>query len=410
MPHSSEEQSLSYNQQALWFATRLDSTAYNLAYGFRLRGALEPELLRRALALLVERHPVLRTTFSDTEHGARRVVHPRMDFELQHVEAARLDEEALLQRLYEDAARPYDLQHGPVLRCALYGWGPREHVLLLATHHLSLDGSSLLLLIQDLQRLYGALAQGLDTMPEPVANRDYGEFVRWQSEWLTGPEADRARDWWREQLAGCTPVLNLPTDHPRPARQTFRQRTHLRRLDDTLAQTLGALAKAEGTSLYALLLAAFQVLLHRHSGQEELLVGVPSSGRSQEWHGRVVGYLVNMLAVRSRAAEGSYFRTFYKATARTLREALAHGDYPFPRLLEDLKPPRDPGRAPLVQATFTLMPRPRTEEAPPPSSFEFDRLTASNVGLAGELSVHVHFTRDSGTQLLWAVNADVFDA
>jgi amino acid adenylation domain-containing protein len=410
MPHPSEEQPLSYNQQALWFATRLDSTAYNLAYGFRLRGALEPERLRHALALLVERHPVLRTTFSDTEHGARRVVHPRMDFELQHVEAARLDEEALLQRLYEDAARPYELQRGPVLRCALYGRGPREHVLLLATHHLSLDGGSLLLLIQDLQRLYGALAQGLDTVPEPVANRDYGEFVRWQSEWLASPEAARARDWWHEQLAGCTPVLNLPTDHPRPARQTFRQRTHLMRLDGTLAQALGALAKAEGTSLYALLLAAFQVLLHRHSGQEDLLVGVPSSGRSQDWHGRVVGYLVNTLAVRSRAEASASFRTFYKATARTLREALAHGDYPFPRLLEELKPPRDPGRAPLVQATFTLMPRPRTGEASPPSSFEFDRLTASNVGLAGELSVHVHFTRDSGTQLLWAVNADVFGA
>ncbi|REG22604.1 amino acid adenylation domain-containing protein [Archangium gephyra] len=410
MPDSSVEGALSYNQQALWFASKLDSTAYNLAYGFRLRGVLDPELLRRALSLLVNRHPVLRTTFADTEHGPRRVVHSRMDFEHQYVDASRLDEEALLQRLYSDAARPYELQHGPVLRSALYARGPREHVLLLATHHLSLDGGALLLLIQDLQRLYGALAQGLETLPEPVANRDYGEFVQWQSEWLAGPEADRARDWWREQLAGCTPVLNLPTDRPRPARQSFRQHTHLMRLDEPLAQALGALAKAEGTSLYALLLAAFQVLLHRHSGQEDLLVGVPSSGRSQDWHARVVGYLVNTLAVRSRAPADMSFRTFYKTTARTLRESLAHGDYPFPRLLEELKPPRDPGRAPLVQATFTLVPRPRSEEAPPPSSFEFERLTASNVGLAGELSVHVHFTRDAGTQFLWAVNADVFEA
>ena len=410
MADSSKEGALSYNQQALWFASKLDPTAYNLAYGFQLRGALEPGLLMRALALLVQRHPVLRTTFVETEHGPRRVVHDRMDFEFQHVEAAGLDEEALLQRLYADAARPYDLQHGPVLRCALYVRGPGEHALLLATHHLSLDGSSVMLLLQDLQRLYGALAQGLETVPEPAGHQEYDAFVRWQSEWLASAEADRARDGWREQLAGCTPVLSLPTDHPRPARQTFHQRTHLMRLDEPLAQALGALAKAEGISLYALLLAAFQVLLHRHCGQEDLLVGVPSSGRSQEWHSRVVGYLVNMLPVRSRAPAGMSFRTFYKATARTLREALARGDYPFPRLLEELKPPRDPSRAPLVQATFTLMPRPRADEEPPSPPFEFERLTASNVGLAGELSVHVHFTRDFGTQLLWAVNAGLFEA
>jgi amino acid adenylation domain-containing protein len=410
MPDSTKVEALSYNQQALWFASKLDSTAYNLAYGFRIRGELAPEPLRRALALLVQRHPVLRTTFVETEQGPRRVIHDRMDFELQHAEAAGLEEPALLQRLYADAARPYDLQHGPVLRCILYMRGPREHVLLLATHHLSLDGGSVLLLLQDLQRLHGALAGGRESVPEPWGSREYDDFVRWQEAWLASPEADRARDWWREQLAGSTPVLNLPTDHPRPARQTYRQRTHLLRLDDSLAQALGALAKAEGTSPYALLLAAFQVLLHRHCGQEDLLVGVPSSGRSQAWHSRVVGYLVNMLPVRSRAPAGASFRTFYKATARALREALAHGDYPLTRLLAELQLPREPSRAPLVQATFTLMPRPRPEEAPPSPPFEFERLTASNVGLAGELSVHVHFTREEGTQLLWAVNAGLFDA
>ncbi|HEX8436100.1 non-ribosomal peptide synthetase/type I polyketide synthase [Archangium sp.] len=422
MPDSTGEQSssrpltvleggpLAYNQQALWFASKFDSSAYNLAYGFRLQGSLEPGLLRRALALLIARHPVLRTTFAETEHGPRRVVHGELDFEFQHLEAVRLEEEALLPRLYADAARPYDLQNGPVLRCALYGRGPREHALLLATHHLSLDGGSLMLLLQDLQRIYGALAQGRDVDPVPAGTRDYGEFVQWQAEWLASAEGVRARDYWREQLAGCAPVLNLPTDHPRPVRQTFRQRTHLLRLDDTLAQSLGARAKAEGTSLYALLLAAFQVLLHRHSGQDDLLVGVPFSGRSQDWHSGVVGYLVNTLAVRSRAPVGSSFRTFYRQAARTLRESLAQGNYPFPKLIEELELPRNPGRAPLVQATFTLMPRPRPEASREPPPFEFERLTASNVGVPGELSVHVHFTRDSGTQLLWGVNADLFEA
>jgi amino acid adenylation domain-containing protein len=400
---------LSYNQQALWFASKLDPIAYNLAYGFRLRGALEPELLKRALALLVARHPVFRTTFSETESEPRRVVHGRMDFEFHHVEAARLDEAAMLQRLYSDAARPYDLQHGPVLRSALYDRGPGEHVLLLTAHHLLLDGGSLGLLLQDLQRLYSAVARGNEGDLRPPPTRDYGEFVQWQSEWLASAEAERARTWWREQLAGCPPLLNLPTDRPRPARQSFRQHTHLLRLDETLAQALGALAKAEGTSLYALLLAAFQALLHRHTGQADLLVGVPSSGRSQEWHSRVVGYLVNTLAVRSRAPADVSFHSFYRDTARTLREALAHGDYPLPKVLEDLKPPRDPGRAPLVQATFTQMPRPRLDVSGEPSPFEFERLTASNVGLVGDLSVHVHTTSGSGTQFLWAVNADVFE-
>ena len=182
------------------------------------------------------------------------------------------------------------------------------------------------------------------------------------------------------------------------------------RLDDALAPRLAALAKAAGASPYALLLAAFQLLLHRHSGQEELLVGVPSSGRGEDWHAGVVGYLVNTLALRSRAVAGTPFRTFLQRTARALREALAHGHYPLPRLIEDLKLPRDPGRSPLVQATFTLMPRPRPDESSEPPSFEFDRLTASNVGVPGDLSVHVHFTRDFGTQLLWGANASLFEA
>ncbi|MFP2907012.1 amino acid adenylation domain-containing protein, partial [Pyxidicoccus sp. 3LFB2] len=421
MSHAAEPQShpctglessrgpLAYNQQALWFASKLDPIAYNLAYGFRLRGALDPELLKRALSLLVARHAVLRTTFSETERGAQRVLHERMDFEFQHVEAAHLDEAAMLQRLYSDAARPYDLQHGPVLRSALYTRGPREHVLLLACHHLSMDGGSLGLLLQDLQRSYSAVALGREADLGPPATREYGEFVEWQSEWLASAEAARARTWWREQLAGCSPVLGLPTDRPRPARQGFRQHTHLMTLNASLVQSLATLAKGEGTSLYALLLAAFQALLHRHSGQEDLLVGVPSSGRSEEWHARVVGYLVNTLAVRSRAPADVSFRSFYKDTARTLREALAHGNYPLPKVIEELKPPRDAGRAPLVQATFTQMPRLRLDASAEPPPFEVDRLTASNVGLAGDLSVHVHTTRDSGTELLWAVNADVFE-
>ena len=400
---------LSYNQQALWFASKLDPIAYNLAYGFRLRGAVDPALLHRALTLLVSRHPVLRTTFSETEHGPHRVIHDRMDFEFQHVEAVHLDEAAMLQRLYADAARPYDLQQGPVLRSALYGRGPDAHVLLLACHHLSLDGGSLGLLLQDLQRCYDAVALGREADLGPPPTREYDAFVQWQSEWLSSDEGARARAWWREQLAGCTPVLNLPTDRPRSVRQSFRQHTHVTTLDESLVQALAALAKGEGTSLYALLLAAFQVLLHRHSGQEDLLVGVPSSGRGEEWHSRVVGYLVNTLAVRSRAPADVSFHSFYKDTARTLREALAHGGYPLPKVIEDLRPPRDAGRSPLVQATFTQMPRLRLDASAEPPPFEVKRLTASNVGLAGDLSVHVHATRDSGTQLLWAVNADVFE-
>jgi amino acid adenylation domain-containing protein len=404
--------SLSFNQQALWFASKLDSTAYNLASGLRLQGALEPELLRRALALLVARHPVLRTTYAETERGPQRVVHERMGFEFQHVEAAPMDEAAVLPRLYADAARPYDLRNGPVLRGVLYGSGPNEHVLLLGCHHLASDGGSLMLLLQDLQRLYGALARGHGAPPEPTGTRDYGDFVQWQEEWLASAEGERSRAWWREQLAGCNPVLNLPTDRPRPARPSYRQHTHLLRLEAPLAQALGARAKAEGTSLFALMLAAFQALLHRHSGQEDLLVGVPYSGRSLDWHTRVVGYLVNTLPVRSRAPEGVTFRSFSQDVARTLRSTMAHGNYPFPKLLEELRPPREPGRAPLVQATFTMMPRPRpeTEASEGPTPFSFERLTASNVGLAGDLSVHVHFSPEQGTQLLWAGNADLFEA
>jgi amino acid adenylation domain-containing protein len=349
---------LSYGQRGLWFLSQLDQerAAYNVFFPARIRSRVDVPAFRRALQTLMARHPSLRTTFEQHDGEPRQRVHSSVastaDW-LQIHDAAAWSEETLRTRVEEEAYRPFDLERGPLVRLHLFSRAPEDHIFLLTAHHLIGDFWSLVLLMEEMQALYPAECAGVPrTLPAPTAH--YRDFVRWQAEMLAGAEGERLFAYWEKQLAGVSPVLELPTDQPRPPRFRRRGAAAACCIEPELAGRLKALAAAEGVTLYTVLLTAFQVLLNRHSGQDDFLIGSPFAGRSRSEFEHVVGCFINMLPLRAKLMGAPTFRELLHQTSATVLEALQHQDYPFALLVERLNLPRDPSRTPLVQVSFTL--------------------------------------------------------
>ncbi|HEY0174085.1 MAG TPA: amino acid adenylation domain-containing protein [Pyrinomonadaceae bacterium] len=252
----------------------------------------------------------------------------------------------------ERADRPFDLAAGPLFRVSLFRRADDEHVLLLAAHHIVIDFWSLALLVSELGTLYEAGLRGEQAALPPAGL--YDDYVRRQRRALEGAEGARLWDYWRERLGGELPTLDLPTDRPRPPAQTFRGASHAARLDAGLARRLKALERESGATLYTLLLAAFQVLLSRHTGQDDVVVGSPAAGRGRAADAGVVGYFVNPLVLRADLSGDPTFGELLAQVRRTVLDAFAHQDYPFPLLVQRLQPERDQSRPPLFQAMFVL--------------------------------------------------------
>ncbi|HEX6909727.1 MAG TPA: amino acid adenylation domain-containing protein, partial [Longimicrobium sp.] len=347
---------LSPGQRALWFLHRLqpESAAYNLAVAVRVHGALDAEGVSSALRAVTERHAALRTVL-DADEPVQRVL-SRAEPAFAVIDAAEWDEAELRARLDEEARRPFRFADGPPVRAQLYRRGGDEHVLMLAAHHAIVDFRSLEIVSDELFRAAAGEALG-------EAGTQHPRFVRWQEELLAGPEGERLRARLVERLAGAPTVLALPTDHPRPPVRGGRGAAHAFALEPALAARLRALARAEGVTPYVLLLAAFQVLLHRWSGQDDLLVGSPASGRTRPGFAGTVGYLVNPVVLRARFDDGPTFRAFLARARDEALAALGTQAYPFERLVEQLHPERDAGRTPLVQALFVLQQADRLSSA-----------------------------------------------
>ncbi|NPC80484.1 amino acid adenylation domain-containing protein, partial [Pyxidicoccus fallax] len=354
---------LSGGQQALWFLHQLapGSAAYHVPVAVRVRAALDAEALRRAFETLVTRHPALRTTFALTPSGPVQRIHASLPLDFETVDARGWDDAALRERLSTEARRPFDLEAGPLLRVRLYTRAADDHALLLAMHHIVTDFGSLAVIAEELEALYPALRAGKSlTLPTPA--RTYADFARWQAELLASPRGVALERYWREQLAGPPPVLELPTDRPRPAVQTYAGRVHTERLDASLTSGLKALAREQGATLNMLLQAAFQVLLHRYTGQEDFTVGVVSAGRHRAELAGVAGYFVNPLVVRTRPSAAQAFTDYLASTRRTVLEALEHQDQPFNVLVDKLQPVRDHSRSPLFQVMFVYQRAARLDE------------------------------------------------
>ncbi|HUZ02467.1 MAG TPA: condensation domain-containing protein, partial [Thermomicrobiaceae bacterium] len=346
---------LSAGQQALWFMHRLapQSPAFNLVIVTGIDGDLDEARLRDALQAVVERHPMLRTTYRDVDGVPNQRLAPAGTVDLPVVDASGWTAEQVEAWQSAEADRPFDLERGPVSRAALLRHGPRRHLLVFAVHHIAVDFWSLQVLLDDLRASYTAeLAGGPADLPPLAAG--YPDFVRWQQELLAGPVGAEHWAYWREQLGGELPVLELPIDRARPAMQSFEGAGHRFALDEDLTRRLRELARAEHATLYATLLAAFFVLLHRYSGQEDLVVGVPMLGRARPEFERVVGYFVNPVPIRADLRGNPSFRALLAQVRRTVAAGLAHHDFPLPLLVDRLQPERDPSRSPLYQASFNL--------------------------------------------------------
>ena len=350
---------LSYSQRRLWFLHRLEpgSAAYNLPAAVHLEGALDVGALSRAMAEILRRHEALRTRFVEGPDGPEQVMDPPPDLRLQPEPLPEEGEESLStarRLLSEEAALPFDLARGPVMRARLLRLGPREHVLSMVVHHISSDGWSMGVLVRELGVLYAAYAAGRESpLPEPEIQ--YADWAVWQRAWLEEGELDRQKAYWRRELEGAPASLELPTDRARPATASWRGETLSVTLPPGLRQRMTQLARSEGATLHMVLLTGYAWTLMRHAGQSEVVVGTPVANRRAAEAEELVGFFVNTLAVRVRAGGASLtFRQLLSRVREASLLAYANQDVPFERVVEELQPERALNRAPLFQTAFAL--------------------------------------------------------
>src|SRR5882724_6034021 len=351
---------LSRGQQSLWFLHALDpaGAAYNVASAVRVRGELDVAALQLAIATLVERHAALRTTFPTSRGEPVQRVHPAGEPHpavpvLTEIDAQGWSDHRLADFLAAQGRRPFDLENGPLVRIVLLTRAALEHVLLLSLHHVVTDFWSLGLLLGDLALLYPALKAG-ERIELPGAGLRYTDYVRWQEEMLAAPAGERLWEHWRSRLGGELPVLDLHTDRPRPRVQTFEGAAVQLHLSRHLSARMKEVGREREATPFVTLLAAFQVLLHRYTRQEDLLVGTVTAARTRAGFARTLGYFVNPLVLRADLSGDPSFAAFLARAKADALGAFEHQDYPFPLLVERLEPQRDPGRSPLFQVMFAL--------------------------------------------------------
>ncbi|ARU62801.1 hypothetical protein CBW65_18855 [Tumebacillus avium] len=399
---------LSYAQQRLWFFDQLsdEGALYNVPTLLKLSGTLNVEALQGSLNEIVKRHDALRTTFHEKDGEPMQVIQPPHEVpfvveDLTHG-GSRAEEEAL-QLAKGAASQPFDLAHGPVLRVHVYRTGEREHLMLLNMHHIVSDGWSIGVFLQELAALYEAFLQG-KASPLPELALQYVDFAAWQRNWLQGEVLEEQLAFWRKQLHGPLPVLELPTDFPRGASPTYHGLTSSLVLPEELHQGLNELAKREGLSLYMLLLAAYKTLLHRLTGQHDLLVGSPIANRNRAEIEGMIGFFVNTLVVRTNLADNPRFADVAQSVRDTALEAYAYQDVPFDKLVE-LHPDRDPRFSPLFQTMFVLQNTPsQVTELP---ELTMSRLTLDNDVAKFDLTLYMEEKADGLTAEL-EYNTDLF--
>ncbi|HVT17885.1 MAG TPA: amino acid adenylation domain-containing protein [Thermoanaerobaculia bacterium] len=355
---------LSFAQERLWFLDRLEpgSAAYILPAAVRLTGPLDIAALARAVQEAVRRHETLRTRFAETAQGAAQVVLPPAPLALPVIDLSALAEEPRRQEALRLAAaaamQPFDLTRGPLLRLRLVHLGHDDHAALLAMHHVVSDGWSMTVLVEELATLYAAFAAGqASPLPEPVIQ--YADYAAWQRRWLQGPLLDSQLAYWRGQLAGAPAVVDLPVDRPRPAFLGSRGRSLPVGLPIALVTGLRSLARSRGLTPFMLLVAAFEALLRRISGQDDVSLGISSAGRTRSETERLIGLFVNTLVLRSRLPGDPPLSELLARVREVVLAAHAHQDLPFEKLVEELQPQRSLSFSTLFQVMFSLDQFPR---------------------------------------------------
>ncbi|HLL45917.1 MAG TPA: condensation domain-containing protein, partial [Longimicrobiaceae bacterium] len=395
---------LSFAQQRIWIHDRLDPEAklFHVPLTLRLRGALDRAALRRALDEIVRRHEVLRTVFGLREDGPVQLVLPPRGVPFAERDAgggAGAAERALgLAR--DEVARPFDLEREPGFRVLLVRAGPREHVLVIAMHHIVQDRWSSGVLLDELAALYTAFSRG-EPSPLPEPELQYADFVAWQRERLAGDVLGGLLAFWKRHLEDAPESLDVPADLPTGGPRSFRVGLHPVRVPEDSVRGLRALAAEGGGTLYMALLAAYLLLLRRHAGQDDLVVGSNVGGRTRTETERLMGSFANTLALRFRGGAAGSFRELFAEVRETVLDAHRHQDLPFERLVEELQPAREAGRIPLVRASLDLHRTPAARLQVP--GLEMDALPVQ----AGGAGVDLHwFLEEAGDEVRGALEYD----
>ena len=403
---------LSFAQHRLWFLDQLTpgSATYNIPTAHRFEGRFDVDAMARSLHEVVRRHEALRTTFEEDGQGrARQVIHaePRVALErvnLRHLAAAEREEQ-VANAISGEAQKPFDLGKGPLLRARLLELGDEEHVMLLTMHHIVSDGWSLGVLMREVTTLYTAFASG---KPSPLAELEiqYADYAAWQREWLSGEELDRQVAHWKNELDGAPAALELPTDRGRPPVQTHTGKSLKRALPRPLMDRVDSLSRKLGATPFMILLAAYDVLLSRYSGQTDVVVGTPIANRTRVETEGLIGFFVNTLALRADLSGEPTGTELVLQVKERILAAQAHQDLPLEKLVESLKVVRDMSRSPLFQVMFVL-------QNTPVQSLKLAGLTVSPVDAElGAAKFDLTLTvipGSAGSEAHWEYNTDLFD-
>jgi amino acid adenylation domain-containing protein len=340
---------LSHGQRALWFQHQIHpDSVFNPAYAARVRQPLDVARLRQAFQQVIERHPSLRSRFTMQNGEPMQQLDAQAEIAFFHHDGSGWSEAELQQQLLELSRQPFELETGPLLRLHVLSLADDDHTILMAAHHIVVDLWSQAIIISEVSRCYAE-----PTLALPPLAQGYADYVAWQNQWLAGPAGEASWRYWQGKLANVAP-LELPTDRPRPASQTFTGRTHSFRLPAELTQRLRHLGETQGATLFATTLAAFKLLLYRYTGVADISVGTPTTGRSQTAWLEQVGYFVNPVALRDELDGSQPFTALLGQVRQTVVEAIANQDYPIALLVEKLQPERNLSRTPLFQVMFVF--------------------------------------------------------
>ena len=402
---------LSFAQQRLWFLDQLvpNNPFYNLPAALHLTGSIDVAALERSLATLLDRHETLRTSFTSVDGMPVQVIAPALPLvlplhDLQHLSPVEQEEE-VRQRVAAEGHQPFGLESGPLLRVQVLRLAALQHILLLTMHHIVTDEWSIGVLIRDLAALYQAqlAGQAADLPGLPI---QYADYAVWQRDWLQGAVLEQQLAYWKDHLAEL-PTLALPTDRPRPPTQSFRGASLPFLLNSELSAALGHLSRQSSATLYMTLLAAFQVLLSRYSGQADIVVGSPIANRTRAETEDLIGFFVNTLVLRSDLSGDPSFRTLLGRVREGCLAAYTHQDLPFEMLVDALQPQRDLSRNPLFQVLFAL------QNAPLPAlelpGLSLQSVPATNEATRFDLEVHMMEQADGIIGSI-VYSTDLFDA
>jgi amino acid adenylation domain-containing protein len=351
---------LSFGQERLWFLDRLapGNPAYNLFTSVVLSGPLNVEALELALNEILRRHDVLRASFPDVDGKPVQITAPALTIKPWLIDISHLPEderEREAQRLaFEEAHLPFDLAKGPVVRAGVLRLAENEHAALVTMHHIVTDGWSLSIFLREMRELYEAYCAGQPS-PLPQLSIQFADFARWQRQWMQGETFQDHLAYWKQQLGGIPPLLEFPTDRPRPPVQSFHGATQSVMLSTELCESLLALSRREGVTLFMTLIAAFQKLLYRYTGKNDLSIGIPIAGRHRLETEDLIGFFINTLVLRTKLSGEMTFRELLGQARETILAAHEHQDFPFERLIDELHVKRSLSHEPLVQVAFVYV-------------------------------------------------------